>query len=143
LISSAGLRVKGVPRADVFLVSPEELGKMLFVDEALAQSFTEQANDPERFTVDFKNSVTAAKLTWQPRLCDPQLSKWLHRVKVPTFIVWGDSDRIIPPDYAEALHAAITGSSVKILEACGHVPGTEQPDQLVSAIAGFIERIAS
>jgi pimeloyl-ACP methyl ester carboxylesterase len=143
LISSAGLRLKGVPRADVFLVSPEELGELLFVDDALARNFTTDANDPERFTVNFKNSVTAAKLTWQPRLCDPHLAKWLHRVKVPTFIVWGDSDRVIPPEYAAALHAAIAGSRVKILEGCGHVPATERPDQLVSAIAGFIEGIAS
>jgi pimeloyl-ACP methyl ester carboxylesterase len=143
LVSSAGIRVKGVPRADTFMVSPEELATLLFVDGRFSREFLEQESDPERFTFNFKNSVTSAKLTWQPRLCDPQLSKWLHRVKIPTFILWGDSDRIIPPAYAEALRDGIAGSTVQILPQCGHVPATEKPDEFVGAIAGFIGRQAS
>ncbi len=143
LVSSAGIRVKGIPRADTFMVSPEELGQLLFVDGKLAREFVERESDPQRFGFNFKNQVTSAKLTWQPRLCDPQLEKWLHRVSVPTFILWGDSDRVIPPQYAEALHAAISGSTVKILPKCGHVPTIEKPDEFVGAIAGFIETVAS
>jgi pimeloyl-ACP methyl ester carboxylesterase len=143
LVSSAGIRVKGVPRADTFILSPEELARLLFVNGELARRFVEEEADPERFSFNFKNSVTAAKLTWQPRLCDPQLSKWLHRITVPTFILWGESDRVIPPQYAEALHAAIAGSTVKILPECGHVPAVERPDEFVGAISGFIEKVAS
>jgi pimeloyl-ACP methyl ester carboxylesterase len=143
LVSSAGIRVKGVPRADTFMVSPEELADLLFVDGKLARQFVEQESDPERFGFNFKNQVTSAKLTWQPRLCDPQLAKWLHRITVPTFILWGDSDRIIPPQYAEALHAAIAGSTVQILPACGHVPALEKPEEFVGALAGFIGKVAS
>lgn len=143
LVSSAGIRVKGVPRADTFIISPEELAALLFVDGKLSREFLEQESDPERFTFNFKNSVTSAKLTWQPRLCDPQLSKWLHRIAVPTLILWGDSDQIIPPAYAEALHGAIAGSTVKILAGCGHVPATEKPDEFVGAVAGFIGGLAS
>src|SRR5579875_1162402 len=120
-----------------------ELGRLLFVNGELARRFVEEEADPERFSFNFKNSVTAAKLTWQPRLCDPQLSKWLHRITVPTFILWGESDRVIPPQYAEALHAAIAGSTVKILPECGHVPAVERPDEFVGAISGFIEKVAS
>lgn len=143
LVSSAGIRVKGVPRADTFLVSPEELANLLFVNGELANEFVEQEADPERFQFNFKNQVTSAKLTWQPRLCDPQLSKWLHRITIPTFILWGDSDRIIPPQYAEALHGAIAGSTVQILPQCGHVPTVEKPDLFVGAISGFIQKVAS
>jgi pimeloyl-ACP methyl ester carboxylesterase len=143
LVSSAGIRLKGVPRADIFMASPEELGRLFFLDEKLARAFTERTNDPDRFASYFKNSVTSAKLTWQPRLCDPHLSKWLHRVKVPTFILWGDSDRVIPPEYAHALHAAITGSRLTILEGCGHVPAVERLDQFVGALTNFIEKAAS
>lgn len=143
LVSSAGIRVKGIPRADTFIVSTEELAELMFVDGKLATQFVEQESDPERFGFNFKNQVTSAKLTWQPRLCDPQLSKWLHRIDVPTFILWGDSDRIIPPQYADALHAAIAGSTVKILSQCGHIPTVEKPDEFVGAIAAFIEKVAS
>lgn len=143
LVSAAGIRVEGVPRADTFIISPEELAELTFVDGKLSREFVEQESDPERFPFNFKNSVTAAKLTWQPRLCDPQLAKWLHRISVPTFILWGDSDRVIPPQYADALHAAIAGSTVTLLPGCGHVPAVEKPDEFVGAICGFIEKIAS
>jgi pimeloyl-ACP methyl ester carboxylesterase len=125
------------------MISPEELGELLFVDGKLAREFVERENDPQRFSFTFKNQVTSAKLTWQPRLCDPQLVKWLHRISIPTFILWGDSDRVIPPQYAQALQAAIAGSTITILPQCGHVPTVEKPDELVGAIASFIEKAAS
>lgn len=143
LVSSAGIRIPGIPRADTFMISPEELAELMFVDGALSREFVEQESDPARFPFNFKNSVTAAKLTWQPRLCDPQLAKWLHRISVPTFILWGDSDRVIPPAYADALQAAIAGSTVTLLRDCGHVPAVEKPEEFVGALRGFIEKVAS
>ncbi len=38
-----------------------------------------------------------AKLGWQPRWFNPDLEKWLHRIKLPALIVWGDDDKIMPP----------------------------------------------
>ena len=37
-----------------------------------------------------KNHLATAKLVWQPRIYDPHLDKWLHRIDVPTLLVWGD-----------------------------------------------------
>ncbi len=44
-----------------------------------------------------KNRFTVAKLGWQPRWFNPDLEKWLHRIKLPALIVWGDDDKIMPP----------------------------------------------
>ena len=51
-----------------------------------------------------KNQLAdGASSRWQPRLYNPQLHKWLHRIDVPTLLVWGDDDKIVPAAYGEAL----------------------------------------
>ena len=73
---------------------------------------------PELEDVALKNRTTTAKLIWQPRGYDPHLHKWLHRIDVPTLLVWGDSDRLFPKDYAFAYQGLIPGSKVAIIPNC-------------------------
>ena len=61
-----------------------------------------------------KNRLTTAKLGWQPRLYNPHLHKWLHRISVPTLILWGDDDKIIPPGYGPAFRDLIPGSRLEV-----------------------------
>ena len=49
---------------------------------------------PSSRTSNLKNRTTTAKLVWQPRGYDPHLHKWLHRIDVPTLMVWGANDRL-------------------------------------------------
>ena len=44
-----------------------------------------------------KNRFSAAKFGWQPRWFNPDLEKWLHRIKLPALVMWGDDDKILPP----------------------------------------------
>ena len=44
---------------------------------------------PELEDIYDRNRAAAAKLSWSPRLCNPKLERWLHRIDVPTHIVWG------------------------------------------------------
>jgi pimeloyl-ACP methyl ester carboxylesterase len=61
---------------------------------------------------------------------------------VPTLIVWGGGDRIIPVDHANAAHAAIASSEVVIFERAGHFPHAEHPDRFVDALTSFIDATA-
>ena len=63
----------------------------------------------------------------QPRLFNPKLERWLHRINVPTHIIWGKDDRMIPPAYAEALKSLIPGATVTMMPGCAHLPHVEQP----------------
>ncbi|HTN99585.1 MAG TPA: alpha/beta fold hydrolase [Microthrixaceae bacterium] len=58
---------------------------------------------------------------------------------VPTLIVWGDQDHIIPIEHGIAAHEAIPGSRFEILEGCGHFPHVEQPERFVEILEDFIE----
>ena len=52
-------------------------------------------------------------------------------------VVWGDSDRIVDPEYGRAYAAAIPGARFRLLPATGHVPQIETPAQLLGAIRDF------
>lgn len=58
---------------------------------------------------------------------------------LPTLIIWGAEDRIIPVEHAYAAHAAISGSWLEIIEGVGHYPHCEAPDRFVDALTEFIE----
>ena len=62
----------------------------------------------------------------------------IKQLKVPTLIVWGGRDRLIPPSYAERFHADITGSTVAMFDALGHVPQEEDPARTVAVVRQFL-----
>jgi pimeloyl-ACP methyl ester carboxylesterase len=61
---------------------------------------------------------------------------------VPTLIVWGKSDRIIPVEHAIAAHEAIASSELVIFERVGHFPHAEEPERFVDALTTFIDTTA-
>jgi pimeloyl-ACP methyl ester carboxylesterase len=146
LIDSAGISVPGAKRGDMFIGSPQETGRLLFASDEAASRWTAQwqASDELRETYD-KNRAAAAKYTWQPRLHDPRLAKWLHRIDVPTHIVWGEADWLIPPAHGEALRSAIGtgGASLTLLPGVGHLCDIEAPAAFAEAVIPFIAGLSS
>jgi pimeloyl-ACP methyl ester carboxylesterase len=57
---------------------------------------------------------------------------------VPTLIIWGEEDRIIPVSHAHVAHEAIKGSRLRILPGVGHFPQTEAPERFVSELIEFL-----
>ena len=58
---------------------------------------------------------------------------------VPTLIIWGDQDGIIPVEHAYTAHELIPGSQLRILEGVGHFPHVEAPDQFLAALTEFLD----
>jgi len=59
--------------------------------------------------------------------------------EMPTLIVWGDADPIIPVEHAHDAHVAISGSRLEIFEGVGHYPHCEEPERFVDVLTDFIE----
>ena len=57
---------------------------------------------------------------------------------MPTMIIWGDKDGIIPVEHAYAAHDAIPHSRLEIFEGCGHFPHVEEPEHLAAVIRDFV-----
>ena len=58
---------------------------------------------------------------------------------VPTMIVWGDQDGIIPVEHGYTAHGLIPTSRLEILEGVGHFPHVEQPDTVANLLVDFVE----
>jgi pimeloyl-ACP methyl ester carboxylesterase len=58
--------------------------------------------------------------------------------EVPTLLVWGERDPVIPVAHGEAAHAAMPGSRLVVFEGAGHFPFRDDPERLAAALADFI-----
>jgi pimeloyl-ACP methyl ester carboxylesterase len=142
LVSAAGIRVVGVPRADMFICTQDELAQLLFAGAGAKEWSAAQQATPELQEIADRNRFQAAKLTWEPRLFNPRLERWLHRIDRPTRIVWGAEDRIIPPAYGERLATLIPGARLSLLPDTGHLVPVEAAAALAAEVCRFIEGIA-
>jgi len=134
LVSPAGIAAPGVQPADIFLMPPEEVIRNLFYDEKLALARLAEPMTPEALDIALKNRHTTARLAWEPRLHDPFLPKWLHRIDVPVKIIWGREDRILPVGFVEEYKRLLPRAKVHIVENAGHLPQAEAPDVFVDLV---------
>ena len=66
----------------------------------------------------------------------------LPEIKVPTLILWGGKDRLIPPRWGQAFHEAIPGSRLVTFSALGHVPQEEDPAATLAALRAWLPDVA-
>jgi pimeloyl-ACP methyl ester carboxylesterase len=62
----------------------------------------------------------------------------ISQLKIPTLILWGGRDRLVPPDDAERFHREIPGSTLVIFDNLGHAPEEEDPVGTVAAVKQFL-----
>ncbi len=136
--SPGGIYVKGLPLNDPFLWDSEESVRNLFHNQEIADRLLETERTEEEKGVALKNHFTTARLAWSPRNHDPHLYKWLHRIDVPTHIIWGKQDQLIPAEYAKELQKLIPNSRVTLFDQCGHLPQTEKTTEYCQSIIDAI-----
>jgi len=141
LVAAAGIHVPGLAQIDPFLRTDEQRIRDLFHDPGRADEAVRRVLRPDAEDQNIKNHTAAARLTWQPRGYDPHLAKWLHRIKLPTLLVWGADDRLLPPAYASAWQKRIAGAQLVVIPDCGHLPHVEQPQAFVAAAETFFDRM--
>jgi pimeloyl-ACP methyl ester carboxylesterase len=142
LMGPSGIHVKGLKKGDLFMWSPEERIRNLFHDQAIAERLLAMTPSPEMQDALLKNAYTTARLGWEPRLYDPHLYKWLHRIKLPTQIIWGENDKILPAGYAPELAKMIAGSRVHVVPQCGHLPQVEKPQEFLRLFRDFAATVS-
>ena len=72
-------------------------------------------------------------------LANSDLRAGLAGVRVPSLLVWGEHDRLVPMRVAEQWQEALPGSRLVLLP-CGHVPMWEVPDELAACLLAFLEQ---
>jgi pimeloyl-ACP methyl ester carboxylesterase/mannose-6-phosphate isomerase-like protein (cupin superfamily) len=135
LVDGVGIDVPDHPVADFFSLTLEQVADYSY-------------HDPGKFRIDLAAMSPAQQAAMAGNraalavyssagMTDPGLSERLSAVSVPVLVLWGESDRIVDPDYGRAFAAAIPGAEFRLLPATGHVPQLETPAQLLAAVQSF------
>jgi pimeloyl-ACP methyl ester carboxylesterase len=138
LIAPAGLRVKGAPSGDNFIWSAEESVRNMFHNQKIADAILAITPSDEDNDRALANRFMAARLGWEPRWHDPALERWLHRISVPTQIIWGANDKLFPSVYSGPWKQGIAGSKLEIIPECGHAVTADKGDACAATILSFL-----
>lgn len=140
LIAPFGLFDAREPVADIWAQKPRQLSALLSADPPrfeAALAAPEATDDAEWQLTLHRANEAAARLLWPT--ADLGLEKRLHRIRVPTLLLWGGEDRVVPPSYAKRFAARISGwVEVRSLEGAGHVAEIDQPEAAAQAVLRFL-----
>jgi pimeloyl-ACP methyl ester carboxylesterase len=136
LTCAVGIPAQGKPIDDIFRMSAEENARRFYHDPARVQRRLDAAATADARIV-MRNRSTVVRLAY-PNFVNPDLPKWLHRIDVPTLLVWGENDGLVPPRFGEAYEKLIPGSKLVVIPRAGHAPFEEQEDAFLAAFDGFV-----
>jgi len=142
LVDAAGVRPREGEITDIFLHGSEGTRRLSFVD-------TKQVTDydllfgskptPEAREAHIINREAVTRYCWKPYMHDPSLPPLLERLRdVPTMLIWGREDRIVPVECGELYRKAIPGAQLQVIDRCGHFPHLESPREFGRAAAAFL-----
>ena len=140
LVAPMGIKVgdretRDIP--DIFALHPDEVLRLQYHDPARAR-LDHSALSDDRLTVIARNREATAFYAWEPYFHDPKLRARLHRIIVPTLLLWGADDRFVAADYyGAAYQEAIPGAGLETIPRAGHFPHLEQPETLVERVRAF------
>ncbi len=142
LVDALGIKVSDRETPDildVFNTHPDEVRRRSWHDPARFAPDPDAMSD-EALTIRARNWDSLCLYGWQPYMYNPQLSRWLSRIAVPSLVLWGASDGIVKPSYGEAYAARIPGARFQSIADAGHHPEIEQPAVFTDHVLGFLGR---
>jgi pimeloyl-ACP methyl ester carboxylesterase len=139
LIDALGLKFGGREErdiADVYALPAEEVLRRSFTDPGRFVPDYATLDDAELQAIAHDREATAL-YGWKPYMHDPALLHWLHRIALPSLVLWGEADGIVAPAYGEKLAAALPNASFARIAKAAHYPQIEQPEAVADQIARF------
>jgi len=140
LVDAIGIQVEGHPIVDVFPLTPDELSALSFHNPAAFRI------DPTKLS---REQVAAMAANFkalgiygrEAGMLDPKLRRRLGRVTIPALVIWGESDRVVDPDYGRAYAQALPNARFEPILEAGHLPQIEQPERLLKIVWEFVDSI--
>jgi pimeloyl-ACP methyl ester carboxylesterase len=138
LLDAVGIEVEGHPVADVSGLSVPEIQALSFHDPTPFRVDPATIPDAQK-AIMAANGAALAVYAGTPAMADPTLLGRLKGITTPALVLWGESDRIVEPDYGRTYAAAITGARFEVLPATGHMPQMETPDLVLQTISDWVD----
>jgi len=140
LVDAYGVKVGGPfdrDIMDIWTSHPNAVTAAKWADVEKGKRDFSQMSDDE-LTIVARNMESFARFCWDPYMHNPKLRQRLHRVNVPTLLIWGDKDGVTSPAYGEAYAKLIPGAKFSLVPGAGHYPHIEKPDAFLSVLKPFI-----
>jgi pimeloyl-ACP methyl ester carboxylesterase len=139
LVDAFGIKNGGVADrdiADMHAISRDRFLELAWADPAKgAVDYAALPDDDLRAIV--RGQQAFAHFGWKPYMHNPHLKRWLHRIRLPTLLLWGEQDRIVPPAYAEGFRREIPHATLRVIPDAGHFPHWEQPEAFARHLSDF------
>jgi pimeloyl-ACP methyl ester carboxylesterase len=140
LIDALGVKFGGREErdiADIYALPEDEVQRRTFFDPPSVLPDYASLGDDELLGIANDRQATTL-YGWRPYMHDPALRQWLHRVRVPALVIWGENDGIVTPDYGEKLTRALPEAGFERIARAGHYPQIERSE----AVAALIDDLA-
>ena len=142
LVAPAGIKPPVGEIYDMFLAVSQQYIKDGVHDpdnvEELARLCPEEPSD-EQIEAWEDAREQSSRLAWKPYMHYPGLPHLLRGVRdLPTLILWGRNDPIVPVSAGQVYNESIEGSRLVVLDDCGHRPEIERPDDFVREVVRFL-----
>jgi pimeloyl-ACP methyl ester carboxylesterase len=141
LVDPLGIKVGGVldrDIADMHALPHDEYMRRAWFDPAKGERDLTQLPETELAGI-ARGREAFALFGWKPYMHNPRLKRWLHRIDIPTLLLWGERDGIVTTAYGEAWCAEIPGARMEVIAGAGHFPHWEQPLDFADRISRFVD----
>jgi pimeloyl-ACP methyl ester carboxylesterase len=139
LADPLGIKVGGVLDRDIVdmhAIPRSEFMRLAWADPSLGEIDYPSLPDTEVAGI-ARGRESLALFGWKPYMHNPRLKRWLHRIDIPTQLLWGEQDGIVSLSYAEGWKAEIPGASLTTIPRAGHFPHWEQPEAFAARVEAF------
>lgn len=124
--------------ADIYAVTDKQLAELVWADPVRMAPNPKALPESELIAM-ARSRESTGRYAWSPYMHNPKLKGRLHRVRIPTLVLWGTADRVTKVEYGRSYTEAIPGATFETIEGAGHFPHLEQPQAFARAVSAFAD----
>jgi pimeloyl-ACP methyl ester carboxylesterase len=140
IVDAAGLQLDAHPIVDFFSLTLDQVADLsYYTPDAFRLNLDTMPAAQKAMMAG--NRATLAVYSGRT-VADPSLLGRLPAIAVPTLVVWGAADRVVPVEHGQAYTAAIPGARFHLIDTAGHLPQLETPGLLLQVVQDFAGTLA-
>ena len=143
LVDPAGIRPTESQLLDIFVIPWQDVVRRCFYN----------ANDCDEYlrvysaspVINFGGEREAGRsmtmrMCYRPYMYSTSLQPMLSRLRLPSLVVWGAEDEVVPVECAELWRSSIPKAELRLIDDCGHWPHYEKPQELAQIVSRFLSK---
>jgi pimeloyl-ACP methyl ester carboxylesterase len=124
---------------DIFALRDEDFRKLAYSDPSVAVSDYSRLSDEKILRIARSRDATA-RYCWSPYMHDPKLRSRMHRIDVPSLVLWGEDDGLASSRYGAAFADLIPAARFHTMPKAGRFPHIEQPERFAEQVLATFPR---